>query len=397
MKHTSVWTERVVIEGEGFPFAVKANIAARGFQHHGASPAFLGNTAEASSLVVQAFEQAGGVVAGTTNMHELAFGITSQNAHFGTPEVPGHPGHSAGGSSGGSAAAVAQGDVDFALGTDTGGSVTIPSAICGVVGYRPTTGRWPNDNLLGLSWTRDTIGVITTSVRDAQLADNWVTHYPAVEAPARMRLGIPRQLVAELSPEVREAFDQSIDQLRPTADILEVDFETVLQPAQAAAMPIVLWESRILLAHFAAGVFGLAPGQAFSRLGEAVASGDVKDLLSLPMVAAEEYARAQQHVIEARQHYATAMKDFDALVFPTVPRTAAPMDAGAEISFLGEPTSTFGLYTRNTEPGTILAAPAVTIPIAREGLPVGLTVQGLTHKDEHLLAVAEQLESALAS
>ena len=107
-----------------------------------------------AAVVVAALREAGAVVAGITNMHELAFGITSNNAVFGPVRNPADPTRAAGGSSGGSAAAVARGDVPVALGTDTGGSVTIPASLCGVVGFRPSTGRWPAAAAAGAARTR---------------------------------------------------------------------------------------------------------------------------------------------------------------------------------------------------------------------------------------------------
>ncbi len=131
---------------------------------HGGSPLLADHVPAVDAGVVSMLREAGAVVVGKTNMHELAFGVTSNNAEHGAVKNPVDPGFSAGGSSGGSAATVALGAVPFSLGTDTGGSVTLPASFCGVVGFRPSVGRYPADGLVKLSWTRDTVGLHTRSV-----------------------------------------------------------------------------------------------------------------------------------------------------------------------------------------------------------------------------------------
>src|SRR5204863_3451998 len=134
-------------------------------------------------------------VAGKTNMHELALGTTNRNPAFGTVGNPAAPGRSAGGSSGGSAAAVAAGLVPLALGTDTGGSVRIPASYCGIVGFRPSIGRWPRTGVMPLSTTRDTVGVLAGSVAEVSLVDSIMTGSSVAEPVTLqgVRLGVPHE------------------------------------------------------------------------------------------------------------------------------------------------------------------------------------------------------------
>lgn len=139
----------------------------------------LNTVARADAGVVSILRDAGVVVLGKTNMHELAFGITSNNPTYGPVRNPFDPQRIAVGSSGGSAVSVATGGVPFALGTDTGGSITIPAAFCGVVGFRPTTGRYPGDGLVKLSHSRDTVGIHAHTVADVALVDAIIAHRSA--------------------------------------------------------------------------------------------------------------------------------------------------------------------------------------------------------------------------
>ncbi|MBM6621070.1 hypothetical protein JTF08_05560 [Micrococcaceae bacterium RIT802] len=390
--------------GESFALAVKANIAVRGFRRSaGCRGLDLGPEA-ADAPVVAALREAGAVVVGITNMHELAFGITSNNAAFGPVRHPADPTRAAGGSSGGSAAAVARGDVPVALGTDTGGSVTIPASLCGVVGFRPSTGRWPGAGLVGLSWTRDTPGLFARTVSDVERLDTAVAPGNDGGVPAsRPRLGIPAELVEDLDPETEAAFATALDRCGDVVETVDIELGRVLDLTRVAEMAIVLGESRRLLADVAARALGLSPEVAFERLVESVASPDVRAVLEAELahpVTAEEYARAQGEVARARTLYTNllAEHDLDGLVFPGTPAPAPLLGQDDTVEHLGGPVSTFGLYTRNTGQGTMLGAPMLTLPapVPAGGLPVGITLQGARFRDRALLALGLRLEAVLA-
>nr|WP_322084911.1 amidase family protein [Burkholderia cepacia] len=169
----------------------------------------------ADAPVVARVIDAGALAAGKANMHELAFGCTSDNGFFGPARNPYDPSRIPGGSSGGSAVLVASGAVPAALGTDTGGSVRIPAALCGLVGFRPTHGRYPSGGVVPISPARDTVGPIARTVADVMLLDEILSGngsaLPAVDDTRGFRLAVPYSTLWEgLSPDARPVLDRAL-------------------------------------------------------------------------------------------------------------------------------------------------------------------------------------------
>lgn len=393
-----------------FPIAVKANVAARGMDFSASSPALQGNRAGADSGIVAALRGHGAVVAGISNMHELAFGITSDNPHTGPVRNPAEATHSAGGSSGGCAAAVARGQVPAAIGTDTGGSVAIPAALCGVVGWRPTTGRWPTDGLIGLSWTRDTPGAFTTSVATAAQFDHWVTGAPVTSTgPDRpFQLGIPAEFHEDLDRATARATRWALKKIGATASLRELELGPVLKDLAECEWLTVAYEAPRLLSPAVATRHHVDHARAWELLTKAVASPDVRQVLqaiNADPVTDAQYAWAQQRILHARQQYRRLLQrtGVEALLFPTTPLPAPPIGCDAVVTHNHTPQPIFPLMTRHTVPGTLLRAPMLTLPVpvgsSRAGqgkeLPVGLTVQGLPFQDERVLATGRKLEAML--
>lgn len=388
---------------QSFTLAVKANISVSGFRRSAGCRALDVRPEAADALVVAQLRSAGAVVVGITNMHELAFGITSNNASYGPVRNPHDPERIAGGSSGGSAAAVARGDVQAALGTDTGGSVTIPASLCGVVGFRPTTGRWSTAGTVGLSWTRDTVGAFALTVAQIDRMDSHIA--AANEADGirpQPRIGIPAELVEDLDPATAQAFRKALERWGGAVSLIDVELGSILDRTRQAEMPVVLWESRRLLAFAAAEALGGDPEEAFGKLAASVQSPDVRAVLASEISAPttpSDYAEAQQQTALAREEYARllAERDLDAIVFPATPAPAARIGDDELVEHLGKPTSTFGLYTRNSGQGTMLGAPMLTLPalVPSGGLPVGVTLQGPRFADRRILRLGAMLESML--
>lgn len=385
--------------GFGFPMAVKANIAVRGMTQSAGSPTLSGRVAEHDAGVVAALRAAGAEVAGMTNMHELAFGITSNNAYFGPVRHPLDNQACAGGSSGGSAAAVARGYVPLALGTDTGGSVSVPASVCGVVGFRPTTGRWPTDGTIGLSWTRDTIGVLASSVADAAWTDSVITREHGAAPRSPLRLAVAQEHVADLDPHTRSATDQAVAALREHVEVVEFPRMLDLDEFAAHQWVTVAYESRRILTGVAAEAWGLAPDTAVQMLRNRVASPDVAATLDAVLddpITEKDYGNACASIWAARQDYASALEEagIDALVVPTTPRPATPVGIDQVITHCGKDEAIFGLMTRNTVGGTLLRAPMLTVPIPvdTDHLPVGLTLQGKAFDDARVLGMGRLVE-----
>ncbi|GAA5229157.1 amidase family protein [Paeniglutamicibacter antarcticus] len=389
----------------GFDFAVKANIEVAGLPASAGSPVFDGYLPLADSPVVTTLKRHGGRLAGLTNMHELAFGITSNNSVFGPVPNPFDPLRSAGGSSGGSAAAVAAGLVQVSLGTDTGGSVSIPAAACAVVGFRPTTGRWPGAGTIGLSWSRDTVGVHARSVAHVSTVDSWLTHngQTGLEAKAPV-LAVPTTFLLNLDPSVAKRFQEVLATLSKDYEVIEVDLDQVFAQTDAAQWDLVGWEApRLLGAHLAAAE-NLSPTEAWKQVVARAASPDVRTVLAgyeADPVTADAYEQAVELMDTARENHAAIMAaaGIDALVFPTLPCLPTPIGQDHIVSHLGRQVPVFPLLTRHVGPGTVLGVPSVTLPagLSDDGLPVGINLQGFAHQDRGLLGIAARVEALLAT
>src|SRR5690625_2738587 len=236
-------------ELDGIPYAVKDNIDTADLPTSANTPTLVGSRREHNHEVVTRLHNAGALLVGKTNLHELAFGITTGAAAHPATRNPFDPSRSPGGSSGGSGAAVGSGIVPFALATDTGGSVSIPAAWCGVYGYRPSIGRWPSDGRAApLSKTRDAIGVIADSLELAQRVDAVVRdHYSDITPPSKFRVGVPRKdstYLAPLAHDVQERWDHTVQLLEQTGtiELVEVDTDKLHELDTACGISIVLYE-----------------------------------------------------------------------------------------------------------------------------------------------------------
>ncbi len=406
----------------GVPLAFKDNIDVAGMPTTAGSPALRGHVPQAGSAVAQRLLDAGALALGKTNLHEFALGITNDNAAFGAVRNPHAPDRIAGGSSGGAGAAVAAFAAPAAIGTDTGGSVRIPAALCGVVGFRPSTGRWPTEGIVPISTTRDTPGSIARSVADCALLDAVVTGRAGREAanqgraaregarwlqeePLRgLRLGVPtRHFWTPLDDDTAKAAHAALERLRDAgAEFVRCEVEEVAALTAATGMAIARYETLPALRDYWSR-HGLAFD--FDALVARIASPDVRHAFeglgnaSAPTLG--EYRRAMRELRPALQRAWRRCFESNriaALVFPTTPLPAARI--GAEfVRIAGEPSPVFPAYIRNTEPGTVAGAPGLTIPCGTTSaaLPVGLAIDALPGDDDRLLRVGMAIERALGS
>lgn len=395
-----------------FDFAVKANIEVATMPASAGSPVFSGYFPVVDSPVVAILKRHGGRVAGLTNMHELAFGMTSDNATFGPVRNPFDHLRSAGGSSGGSAACVAAGLVPISLGTDTGGSVSIPASVCGVVGFRPSTGRWPTAGTIGLSWTRDTVGVHAKSVEHVALIDTWISHDSSkndMSAPSTDKpiLGIPTAFTKDLDPAVASRFSEVRELLSAHLRIVDIDLDEVIAATDSAQWDIVGYEAPRCLATALATAEDIAPSEAWKHVVSRAASPDVRNILESydnNPVDYESYTRAIKTADAAHQRYCEILDaaGINALIFPSLPALPAVLREDDLVMHRGSLVPLFPLFTRHVGPGTVMGVPSVSLPVglidAGGGvplLPVGINVQGFAHQDSELLAIASQLETIM--
>ncbi len=392
----------------GVPVAVKDNVDVADLPTSGGTPALHGSRPGRDHHAVAQLRAAGALVVGKTNLHELAFGITSNNAAYGPVRNPHDPTRSAGGSSGGSAVAVATGVVPVALGTDTGGSMRVPAAHCGVVGYRPTTGRWGGlEGVVGLSGTRDTVGAFASTVADVVLLDQVVAGAaPATVPHARMlRLGVPLPGFFDgLAADVADAVGRALDRLADAGvELVEVDVVAAHELDARCGFPIVFHE---VLRTLPAYLGSLPAGPSFDELVAGVVSPDVRGALEHAIgdpVPGSVYAECLQLREELRAAYAAAHEldgggRLDALVYPTVPLTAPPLGDDETTDLDGEQVPVFGTSIQNTGPGSTAGMPAVSLPCGTNpaGLPVGLSLETVPGEDAALLAVARRVEQLLS-
>ena len=386
----------------GMPFAVKDNIDTVALPTSANTPALVGSTRDADHAVVARLQEAGALLVGKTNLHELAFGITTGAAAHPATCNPFDATRSPGGSSGGSGAAVGSGIVPFALATDTGGSVSIPAAWCGVYGYRPSIGRWPSDGRAApLSKTRDAIGVIAESLELAHQVDQVVSEArPAATPPSTFRLGVPTADSTYLDPladDVKERWDHTVKVLEntDTIELVEVDTAQLHELDAACGIGIVLYETARDLSAY---LQRLPVAVTFEQVMEQAAAQDVPGLLQLAWEQRDQQDKYHQ-LLTIHQQLRDAWDllltghQLHGLLRPTTPISPTPIGDELTTTAFGQEVPTFGTVIRNTGPGSTAGQPAITIPvgIGTAKLPVGVTIDGGRNDDDVLFALAAEL------
>ncbi len=388
----------------GIAFGVKDNIDVAGYMTTGACPGLAENLANADAPAVAALRSAGGYVPVKLNMHELAFGITSNNPAFGAVRNPFDPNRSAGGSSGGSGAAVARGVVPFALGSDTGGSSRIPAAFCSIVGFRPSTGRYQEGGALMLSPTRDTVGPMTANCTDLAEIDGIITGEQTLpELPERpLRFGVLWDKRG-LSHSVDEAIAGALGKLARSGkvDLVPISAAEFEDIDARIGGPVVFNEAFEFWTAFCANRLG----KTLAEFTSTIASPDVRMIFErLPSFAAES-REAFVHALEGglaslRDTYEQLLHDqrLDAIIMPTVPVQPPLIGEDARMQTDAGLVSTFHTVTSHAVLATLTGAPSISLPagLDRDGLPVALMIEGSRHGDRALLAIACKIEALLA-
>lgn len=383
----------------GVPLAIKDSIDIEGLPTSGGTPVLRDNIVRRTAPMIRSLFDAGALCFGKTNLYELAFGITSNNRHTGAVRNPCDPERSAGGSSGGSAAAVAAGMVPAAIGSDTAGSVRIPAAHCGILGFRPSHGRYDSTGFMPLFPSRDAPGVMARSVEDLFLIDSVLTgewQVPVVELRG-LRIGVPGDhFLKDLQGDIAEAVEGEFRRLEGLGAILvEAEAPDFAAMEREAAGPIREWE---LFRSLDAYLQGCGNGIGLDAMLSGIADPDLREEFLFLRKRADDAGQAERYrqavevtLPRCREEYSTYLREngLAAMAFPTTPHGPPLLGEEHEL-FAGGKAFPIWHMMRNTVPATFLAAPGVTVPFARnaEGLPIGLEFDGMPGRDRELLAVA---------
>jgi aspartyl-tRNA(Asn)/glutamyl-tRNA(Gln) amidotransferase subunit A len=379
----------------GIPISLKDNIYTAGIRTTAGSAVLRDFIPTTDAPVVTRLQQAGAILLGKTNMHEFAYGVTTNNPHYGAAHNPWDLNKISGGSSGGSAVALAAGLSFGSIGTDTGGSIRIPAALCGVVGLKPTRDVIDASGVIPLSQTLDCVGPMARTVEDTAILFGAISGHAsgsrsAGKAPSRnltkLRLGLPREFFFDvISPEVEKLFQSALRPLRRLgAKILDVSIPSLLETESAGNL--IGWAEATHY-HQQSGWFP-------SRAAEY--SEDVRSRLEAgTKVSATAYLEA----LEQRQKFIDQLRavmeaaKLDALVVPTVP-IAAPGIGEENIRIGAKEHPTRALLLRLNRPANLAGVPAISVPcgFTPAGLPVGLQFIGGANGENVLLSMAGAYE-----
>ena len=375
----------------GIPIAHKDLISTKGVRTTSGSKLFRDHIPTADAPIVEKLTAGGAVMLGKTGLHELAYGITSDNPHFGTIRNPCDPARIPGGSSGGAGVAVATDMAFLATGTDTGGSIRIPASFCGVVGLKPTYGLVDRSGIQPLGLSLDHIGPLTRTVADAGVSfsamldgDTRLRLAPA--SWQYIRIGLPENFYfTHVSSEVRNA----VQRIAQAAERLGAPVTPVKVPDIDALNDV----GRVILLAEASAVYQ----PYFSRREDFGA--DVLALLDQGrLVPATDYINAQRiRKILVGEFYSLFSK-IDCLLTPTTP-TTAPLIGQKQVELDGEMMDTRLATTRLVRGINVLGFPALSMPCGKsaQGLPMGVQLIARPFEERLLLALGEALESVTNS
>ncbi|MCS7175299.1 amidase [Pseudothermotoga sp.] len=379
----------------GVPVAVKDLIDVEGLKTTAGSLFFKDNVAKQDAFVIKALKNAGAIIMGKTNLHEIALGVTNNNPHFGPCRNPHDPSKISGGSSGGSAVAVASGMTLVALGTDTGGSIRIPAALCGVVGLKPTYGRVSVRGVMPLAWHLDHVGPITKCVEDAWIVLKIISKYDEAdpfsqkallrepnfdEFPKGMRvLKVAGEFISKADERILKIVDEACHVLEKLGAIVKEESLNWLKDAAAAN-----------------GLITQTEAAAFhkERLREhpELFGDDVKQrLMEGASTSGCDYAQARRTQTIVKYMFKDLFKHFDLLVLPTVPIVAPPIEGEGAVELARR-------LTRFTAEFNISGLPAISVPFGRvENLPVGVQFVTKWWREDLLVQVAHAFERTIGS
>jgi aspartyl-tRNA(Asn)/glutamyl-tRNA(Gln) amidotransferase subunit A len=385
----------------GIPFAVKDLFFTRGIRTTCGSKILKGFVPAYNATVVERLQAAGAILLGKLNMHEFAYGTTSINPHFGSVRNPWDRDRVSGGSSGGSAAALASAFVPLTLGTDTGGSIRIPSALCGISGLKPTFGRVSKHGVYPLCWTMDHPGPMTRCVADLAIAMN-VMAGPDPLDPSTSPVAVP-DYTRGLSHDLRGIHIGVPDSYY--FDRLDPEVQTAVQRALLVCKRLGATVKKISIpllpeASIAAFIILLAEGTAtlekWHRTRAKDLGDDVRSRLNLgAAIRAPQYLKAQAVRRKIRENFCLALQKVNVILTPQLPITAPKLDQGG-VSWGKQTEAVPSALTRFTRIYNLAGIPSLSIPcgFSAAGLPIGLQIAGRPFDERTVLRVGSAYEKS---
>jgi Asp-tRNA(Asn)/Glu-tRNA(Gln) amidotransferase A subunit family amidase len=392
----------------GLPIPIKDSVNTTAYPTTGGTRALQKFYPAEDAQLVRRLTDAGAIVMGKTNLHELSFGYTSNNLAFGAVRNPYDKSRIPGGSSGGTAVAVATRMAPLGVAEDTQGSIRVPAAMCGIFGFRPTHGRYPNQGVVPITPLFDQVGPHARNVADLALFDRAVTGEVVSDAPAALaglRLGVAREFYFDrLDTEVERITTAALDDLRSAGvELVETDVPGLarlieLTTAQIEHYHVMPMLTRYLAEHGA--------GVTFNEVIEQ-ASSDIRSAFSKYALPGGEAVISESEFVAARDVHLPALREvfrnyfasnnLDAMVFPVAQIAAPPIGHDNETELNGRTVRFQPLISRNISPGSTAGLPGLVVPanLNSDGLPVCLEFDGPAGSDTRLLAIGRAAESVL--
>ena len=369
----------------GIPYACKDLFDVQGIATTAGSRVLADNVASRDAAAIVRMQRAGAIFIGKNNLHEFAYGATGENSLYGTPPNPWDSARLAGGSSSGSAAALAYGLCAAALGTDTGGSVRAPAALCGLVGFKPTYGRIDTEGIIPYSWTLDHVGSFTRSAADAQFLFAALARESSVPDPGDLRglqFGIADSFFFErCDSEILAAVERLMDFLQGAGARLVPVTMPSMEYTRSVSLTVQMPEA--LCYH----------NRYLATRGE-LYSPDFRAGLALGQcLLAEQYIRALRLIETYRRDLQRVFDSVDLLLTPATP-VIAPAIGSVEVSVDGHSEPVGNAITRYTSFFNMTGHPAITFPCGMHsrGLPIAAQLVGRHYADENLLEVTARIE-----
>lgn len=390
----------------GVPIAIKDSFNTRDMPTSIGTKVLAPHRPSEDASVVKSMREAGAILFGKNNLVEMSYGLTGMNAHYGQVKNPYDLTRVTGGSSSGAGASVAARIVPAALGGDTVGSIRVPASLCGIVGFRPSTGRWSGRGIAPISHTLDTPGPMARTVEDCVLLDAVATggalpDRPLIRDLKGLRLGFaPKQCLDLIDPEVEACFRGTLDRLRDAgAEIIEIDLgEDFTSLALQANWPIFFAETMPhLIEYLAEQKISTSFEEIYNGLGQNVkVFWSDRVVANGPNAISKEVYHASLNVQrpELQRRYEEAYRShrIDALLSPTTPTVAPLIDEQVPFVIAGQVVDRVTL-AKNVSPSSCAGLPGISVPmgLSSTGLPIGMEIDGPRDSDASVLDIAARV------